>query len=352
MPKWSLPPVYRKEAGLVPFSQTVGYQISTHNIPEQWATTQGEGIKIAVLDTGCQINHVDITESIGQKHNFSQESDIAAYKERARSRRDWRRYQNKVRADVTDRDGHGTHVTGIITANNNNLGVVGVAPACEVEVIKVLNDQGVGYTDDIALGIEFAILWKVDVISMSFGGSESDGALHSAIKKAYAKNIPVICAAGNSGDINTLDYPAKYPETISVGALTKENIRAAFSQTGPRLDFMAPGVDIVSTTPLNKYTPMSGTSMATPWVAGVIALMIAKHRKYGGRTPVNNVEDVREHLKKTSIDLDVAGRDPQTGFGLVDVQKLLDEGDEPKPLTLEERVELLELQMEQIRKLV
>lgn len=290
------------------FEQYVGYQILRHNIPNIWLETEGEGITIAVLDTGCQTDHSDLTNSV-----------IAG----------WNYHDNT--AAVQDRQGHGTHVTGTIVANNNNIGVVGVAPKARVLIIKVLGDEGWGYTDSVSQGVLFAIEQNVDIISMSLGGTASDDGLHEALKKAYNKHIPCICAAGNSGDVGQLDFPGRHAETISIGALNDANLRAEFSQTGQRLDFMAPGVDIYSTYMGNQYAGMSGTSMATPWAAGVVALMMAKHRKIGGKTPLHTVEDVREHLKKTALDLDIAGKDNKTGFGLIDVSKALGQIEPPEP---------------------
>ncbi len=293
-----LPTVVRHPRMLVQsFSQIVGYQISKHNIPDLWLDAQGEGITIAVLDTGCQTDHIDLNGSVLSTYNTTG-GDIN---------------------DVHDQDGHGSHVTGIITANNNELGIVGVAPKAKVISVKVLGDNGSGAYQWISRGIEEAIARNVDIISMSLGGPSDDPQLHAAIQRAYQNNIPIICAAGNAGDIHNLDYPGRYTETISIGALNADNIRAEFSQTGRNLDFMAPGVDILSTVPVNSYAVFSGTSMATPWVSGVVALMLSKHHCKGGDTPVNTVEDVRDHLRKTAIDLQDAGRDPNTGFGLIDV---------------------------------
>lgn len=280
-------------------SQLMGYQIWKHNIPDLWDETQGEGVKVAILDTGVQSDHPDLSERIA-----------FLYPDPA-----------------NDAQGHGTHCAGITAGSNNEIGFVGVAPKADLFIIKVLNDQGWGTLEDVANGIYKAIDMGVDVISMSLGAPVSDEMLHDAVKAAYEANIPVVCAAGNSGDIGMLDYPGRYPETISVGALDKDNLRAAFSQTGPLLDFMAPGVDIPSTYITNAYAYLSGTSMATPWVAGVIALMIAKHRKVGGSTPVDTVEQIKEHLKWTAIDLQNVGKDDKTGYGLVDVAKAIAELD-------------------------
>ena len=283
--------------------QKIGYQISKHSIPEWWLETQGEDITIAVLDTGYT-EHVDLKDSVIAGFNFHDDNDT-----------------------MTDVDSHASFCTGIITANNNDIGIVGVAPKAKVLAIKVLGDEGWGYVDSVARGIEYAIEKKVDIINMSLGSEEPDELTEAAVKKAYAANIPIICASGNSGNIGALDFPARYPETISVGALNDQNIRAEFSQTGTNLDFMAPGVDILSTVPINQYAVYSGTSFSSPWIAGVVALMLSKHRTKGGTTPINNVEDVREHLKKAAIDMGPEGRDPMTGFGLIDVRKLIKNGE-------------------------
>tara|TARA_Y100000310_G_scaffold342161_1_gene444041 strand:+ start:2925 stop:4331 length:1407 start_codon:yes stop_codon:yes gene_type:complete len=282
--------------------QSFGYQIFMHQIPDIWQETQGEGVTIAVLDTGCQVDHVDLVGSFRQPTS-----------------------------DVTDRDSHGTHVSGIITANNNDTGIVGVAPQVEVIVKKVLNDEGWGTEAMIVQGMREAIDEGADIISMSLGAPVDLPDLHNIIIEAYNKGIAVICAAGNSGDIGMLDFPGRYAETISVGALDSNNLRAEFSQTGNRLDFMAPGVAINSTIPINSYASYSGTSMATPWMSGVVALIISKHRKSGGGTPVDNVEQIREHLKRTAIDLEDVGKDDTTGFGLVDVGQAI-AALEPEPV--------------------
>lgn len=282
-------------------NQSVGYQILAYNIPNVWSQTQGEGVVIAVLDTGCQTNHPDLIGATVQP---------------------WNVYTNGP--TVTDIDGHGTHIAGTIAARNNGLGMVGVAPMATIMPIKVLNDEGYGTFSDIARGIRLAVDRGAHVINMSLGGEEGSQELHDACRYAYANNVPVLCAAGNSGDVEALEYPAAYDETISIGAIDRLNLRADFSTTGLGLDFVAPGVDIYAPVPVNQWQLMSGTSMATAWASGVVALMIAKHRKYGGSTPINNVEDVREHLKATAIDLEAAAYDTKTGFGLIDVEKALE----------------------------
>tara|TARA_Y100000310_G_C20699149_1_gene828055 strand:- start:5752 stop:7326 length:1575 start_codon:yes stop_codon:yes gene_type:complete len=275
--------------------QTFGYEITKHNIPDVWSITQGEGVIVASLDTGCQEpDHEDLVGSIIRKHG-----------------------------NVQDGDGHGQHTIGTISANNNDKGIVGVAPLAQIAVYKVLGDDGSGTLQGVIDGIDQAVADGCDIINMSLGAPVDHPDFHDAIKRAYNAGIVIICAAGNSGDVGELIYPANYPETISVGAIDDQNIRAWFSQTGSNLDFMAPGVAILSTVPINSYQIMQGSSMACPWMSGVVALMISKHRKSGGNTPLNGVEDVREHLKRSTIDLDQAGKDLKTGWGLVDVKEAL-----------------------------
>jgi subtilisin family serine protease len=231
-----------------------------------------------------------------------------------------------------------THVSGIISANNNAIGIVGVAPKSHLIAVKVLGDDGSGSMESIIDGIRAAMEMKVDVINMSLGSPSGDGRLHNVIREAHRRNIPIICAAGNAGT-RRLDFPAAYPETIAIGAIDKKNIRATFSQMGPNLDFLAPGVNILSTVPTNSYLVMSGTSMATPWVSGVVALMLAKHRKKASSTPIRDVNDIREHLKKSAIGIGQLGKD-EAGFGLIDTKKLFKS--EAAKMPVEDRLAVLE----------
>lgn len=242
-----------------------------------------------------------------------------------------------------------TATTGIVGARNNSIGVVGIAPLCSIIPIKVLDDDGTGSFDNIIRGLYKAIELKADVINMSLGSPAGSPQLYQAIKDVYKAGIPMICAAGNSG-IKMLDFPARYTETISVGAIDKNNVRASFSQMGETLDFVAPGVDIISTVPNNRYQSMSGSSMSAPWVTGVIALLLAKHRLSIGKTPINNVEDVREHLRKTCIDLGTPGRNSQTGWGLIDVRKWMVE--EASILSRKEYVDVLKSRITRLETLL
>lgn len=226
--------------------------------PLIWSKTKGKGIKIAVLDTGCDVNHPDLKERIVGGRNFTDDdgSDPDIY---------------------TDYNGHGTHVAGTIAATENDNGVIGVAPEADLLIIKVLNKRGSGQYEWIINGILYAIEQHADIISMSLGGPEDTPELHEAIQKAVAANILVVCAAGNEGDgddkTDELGYPGCYNEVISVGAINLERKSSRFSNSNNEVDLVAPGEEILSTFPDGKYATLSGTSMAAPHVTGALALI-------------------------------------------------------------------------------
>lgn len=218
---------------------------------------KGEGIKIAVIDSGCDINHEDLKDNIINVRNFTDED-------------------NKNPNIVIDRVGHGTHVTGTIVANGKN-NVVGVAPGVGIYVLKAIDRTGSGKLSWVVNAINYAVKQKVDIISMSLGMSQSNEKLERAVRDAINKNILVVCAAGNDGDGNSesfeYSYPAAYQDVIAVGAVDRKGIPASFSNSNLVIDVVAPGVDILSTFPNNKFAILSGTSMATPHVSGSLALL-------------------------------------------------------------------------------
>ncbi|MCY9668497.1 S8 family peptidase [Paenibacillus alginolyticus] len=226
--------------------------------PKIWDQTKGKGITVAILDTGCDITHPDLKERIVGGINFTNDDG------------------GKTDAYM-DYNGHGTHVAGTIAATKNNNGVVGVAPEANLLIIKVLDKHGSGQYDWIINGINFAVEQKADIISMSLGGPENLPALHEAIQKAVAANILVICAAGNEGDgvdsTDEFDYPGCYNEVISVGAIDLERHSSNFSNSNNEVDLVGPGEKILSTYLNGTYATLSGTSMATPHVAGAMALI-------------------------------------------------------------------------------
>ena len=241
-----------------------------------------------------------------------------------------------------DDNGHGTHCAGIIAAELNTAAVVGVAPEAKIYALKVLNSAGSGYTSDIIAAIQWACDNGIQIISMSLGSSVSSTSLEAACNDAFVNhNVVVVAAAGNNGAARTgtnILYPARYANVIAVGATDSNNIRAYFSNTGPELDLMAPGVSILSdyidtnlNDELNQDTlMMSGTSMATPHVAGTVALVLSSTNEavwqpYGftnGDGSWTSAE-VTKVLIGTADDLGATGKDNLYGYGIVDADHAL-----------------------------
>lgn len=233
--------------------------------PKIWKDTKGKGIKIAVVDTGCDINHLDLKDRIIGGRNFTDD--------------------DQGNPEIfQDYNGHGTHVSGTIAATENNIGVVGVAPEASLLVVKVLNRHGVGQHDWIINGIKYAIEQNVDIISMSLGGPDNNPELYRVIKQAVSENILVVWAAGNEGDGNEITdefaYPGRYNEVICVGAVNFDRRSSDFTSSHNEVDLVAPGEEILSTYLDGKYATLSGTSMATPHVTGALALVKVMANQY------------------------------------------------------------------------
>ncbi len=263
-------------------------------VPEAWSKTQGtDFITIAVIDSGVDFSHEDLQGIFVQGYDFV-END--AYPQ--------------------DDDGHGTHVTGIIAAlTNNNRGVAGVTWGQNVKImpLKVLGSDGTGSVFNFAKAIVYAVDHGAKVINASLGSPNPSSLSQAAVRYAYQNDVVMVCAAGNDGSYG-IDYPAAYPETIAVGAVTIDAARASYSNYGPQLDVVAPGGDgdqlILSTYRGGTYVPAPGTSMAAPHVTGIVALMISQG--------IVGVENIRNVLRATAIDLGPSGYDIYYGAGLVD----------------------------------
>ncbi len=231
---------------------------------------KGNGIKIAILDTGCDVNHPDLSGKVKGVRNFTDDD-------------------NGAEDNVTDYSGHGTHVSGTIAARENGDGVIGAAPLADLYIFKVLaGSRGSGKYDWIVNGIDYAIEQGVDIISMSLGGPTDYKPLHDVIQKAVSANILVVCAAGNEGDSNSttdeFSYPASYNEVISVGAIDLQRKSSYFTNSNNEIDLVAPGEKILSTIPGDKYAKLSGTSMSAPHVSGALALIKEYEQSSFGRS--------------------------------------------------------------------
>jgi subtilisin len=289
-----------------------------------WITSnRGEGVKVAVLDTGIDPNHPDL--EIAGGWNFVPDRGTFPL-----PNEHWH-----------DLHGHGTHVAGTIAAKENGLGVVGVVPDVALYAIRVADDDGFAQTAHIIAGIQEAVAQNVHIINMSLGNLAYSWQMEDAVNNAYdLHNVLVVAAAGNDGQQNSVHYPAAYDGAIAVAAasLTKDGIqRAYYSDRGPEVELIAPGTGVLSTVPneeldepfweqdnqtpgtgqtggplvvpsVKKYAYMSGTSMAVPHVTGVAALVWSQN-------PALSNHEVRDILNDTAEDL---GRPAyEQGAGLV-----------------------------------
>jgi thermitase len=234
--------------------------------PTAWDVTLGDrNVVIAIVDTGVDSAHPDLASKIVGQYSY-------------------------VGNSAKDGFGHGTHCAGIAAAaTNNNTGVAGMCPNCGILSVKVLDDQGSGYMSDVAAGITYAASHGARVISLSLGGNARSETMRSALRYATTNNALPVCAMGNAGSSSNTPEPAYWADCLSVIATDPNGAKASFSNSGMKADVSAPGVAIVSTMPTypvtlttshgyrTNYDALSGTSMATPMVAGLAGLVISKN---------------------------------------------------------------------------
>lgn len=270
-------------------------------LPQTWRKATGSSsVRVAVIDTGIDYTHYELVDFVSEEQGYDFVNDDA---------------------DAMDDHGHGTHVSGIISAKaNNESGVAGVTWGVELIPVKVLSSSGSGSYWDVAQGILYASglledqpIEKADVINMSLGGSSSDNLVYDAIVKSTDAGVIISCSAGNTGTSN-VGYPAAYDETIAVSALSltydgKIEL-ASYSSYGEEVTVAAPGTDVLSTVLNDSFAYYSGTSMASPQVAGIIALMIDEG------IPTSQILDT---IKNTAIDLGNDGKDISFGYGMPNV---------------------------------
>ncbi|PMB28004.1 subtilisin [Fischerella thermalis CCMEE 5198] len=265
--------------------------------PETWAKGYtGQGVVVAVLDTGVDYNHQDLSSNIWTNSKEipgnGKDDDGNGYID------DYYGWNFDGNNNSTlDVNGHGTHVSGTIAGVNNGYGVTGIAYNSKIMPVKVLDDEGLGSYSAIANGIYYAVDNGADVINLSLGGGRSNDTLQKAIEYASSKGVIVVMAAGNDGGSQPA-YPARYAKNygLAVGAVDQNKNLADFSNRAgaDKLAYVtAPGVNVYSTLPGNEYASYSGTSMATPHVAGVVALMLSAN-------PNLSDAQVRQILAETS----------------------------------------------------
>ncbi len=283
-----LPP-YRVTFSPTPLSEGVDWGLHAYGIPSLWKGTCGDGVTVAVVDTGIAPHYaLDVKDH----RNFSSDSD------------------------QHDTVGHGTHVAGIIGAKKGPA--KGIAPGCTLLSLKVLGHSGMGSNESVAQAVTYATEAKVDIICMSLGSARPDAQLHAAIKAAHANGIVVVCAAGNDG--GAVDYPAAFQETIAVGAVDRNGNACEFSSRGKEITVAAPGQDITSTWLADGYATISGTSMAAPFVAGVLALYVSSCKREGMKVDLHSATSA---LSYSCRDVGEQGKDDIYGWGLLDPHKLL-----------------------------
>ena len=267
------------------------------HLPAAWDITTGSAaVKVAVIDTGIDYLHPDLSGRFTGGYDFVNQDD-----------------------DALDDHGHGTHVAGIIAAGGNNgVGVAGAAWGVSLLGYKVLDASGSGFDSDVISAIIAAADAGARIINMSLGGDQASPALTDAVNYALARNVVIVAAAGNDGAA-TVGYPAAIPGVIAVSSTNQSDGLSSFSNYGSAISVGAPGSSILSTVPSggcalcvgSGYRTLSGTSMATPQVAGLAALILSVNGGY-------SAAQVRAIIENTAADLGSPGVDPSFGNGRID----------------------------------
>jgi hypothetical protein len=283
------------------------------------STYRGQGVKIAVIDSGCANSHQDLTHV---SHGY----DIV---NKAVDRSTWN----------IDSIAHGSHCTGVIAGLDSATGIRGFAPDAEIHACKLFPG---GQVSQLIDALEYCIEQQIDVVNLSLGGADPSEALEQQIIRARQAGVACIVAAGNSG--STVQYPGSSPNVLTVAAIGRVNefpadsyhaqtltqqvdangfFSARFTCFGPEIAVCAPGVAITSSVPDNSFAAWDGTSMATPHVTGLAALVLAHHPDFRGAGSLRNAERVERlfQIIKQSCQPLMLGDQRRTGFGLPDVMR-------------------------------
>lgn len=280
------------------------------NLPDAWDITQGSSsIIVAIVDTGIDLDHPDFSCTVpGGAGKLTGGWNFVAGNN-----------------NPDDDNSHGSHVAGIVGAcTNNSAGVAGTAPNVRLMPVKVLDSAGSGTYEGVAAGIDYAVANGAKIINLSLGGSEDSITLANAVQNAYNNGVLVIAAAGNCAQgwwpcpgVNPIMYPAAYPETMAVGATDSADNWASFSEYHDYVEVSAPGVNIYSTWAFGSYGNKTGTSMSTPYVTGLAALLWSMN-------PASLTHNaVRQTIQSTAVDLGTPGKDVYFGYGRIDAKLAL-----------------------------
>lgn len=296
------------------------WNVEAVNAPRIWSMSRGEGIKIAILDTGIVFRHPDLKRNIVGSYNAVRSSNPAY-----------------------DGNGHGTKVASIIASDD---GMLGIAPKAKIYAVKVLDNLGWGTTAELVEGINWAVEQRVNIIHMSLGGYPDTSMLRLTIEQAAQNGVLVIVAAGNSGVdfASSITFPGAYTDAISVGAVRRDKKHAPFSSVGAELDIAAPGRYTIASDfyrdgkwklikrqkdelvrkwvftspPKIHYSTFTGTSAAAPHVTGVAALLWSLHSNW-------TAAQVRLCLEQNAEDRGLPGWDKEYGIGFVNAERAAQE---------------------------
>lgn len=274
------------------------------------STSGGKDVNVAVLDTGVDVTHPDLKNRIAKCKDFSNPKSSI------------------VDSKCDDKNGHGTHVAGIVSADAgiDGLGIYGVAPAAKLFAYKVCDSNGSCYADDVAIAIKTAMDDGANIINMSFGSDGDSQLIKDAINYASSKGGLLVAAAGNDGPFeNSIDYPAAYAPIVSVAAVNQLLDVTEWSSRGINLktklgekndgdiEFAAPGENIESTWNNGSYVILSGTSMSAPFISG----LAAKFWQFSSDDPAKTT---REFIKSLSSDISSPGEDNLSGYGFPQIK--------------------------------
>lgn len=274
--------------------QVLPWGVKRIGAPVAWAQSKGKGVRVAVVDTGIDLNHPNLLPNLRGGINLVRPG-----------------------RPPSDDNGHGTHVAGTVGAADTGRGVIGVAPEAHIYAVKAFDRAGAAPASRIIGAIQWCLDHSMKVINLSFGSDEDNAALREAVALALRRGVILVAAAGNQRRAG-VDVPARYDDVLAATATTRADRIVGYAARGPEIDLAAPGYDTLSTGRGDTYHRLAGTSMAVPHVAGTAALIFGRH-------PDWSADEVMAHLAATAERLPQVERQAQ-GAGLVRADWAMREG--------------------------